>query len=78
MGPEPAFGISAKVARGCSWTGRIGNTRSIGSQYVGKGGLRAFLKKKPLQKKAGDLLNPSRNQLRITTGLLQGQSFKRT
>jgi hypothetical protein len=45
--------------------------RSIGSPYVDKDRLRAFLKK-TLCKKAGELLNLSRNQLRIMTGLLTG------
>jgi hypothetical protein len=44
IGPEPALGISAKVAGGLSETGRVGNTRSIGSPYMDKGRLRAFLK----------------------------------
>jgi hypothetical protein len=35
--------------------------RSIGSPYVGKGRLRAFFKK-PSAKKAGELLDVSRNQ----------------
>jgi hypothetical protein len=36
-----------------------------------KGRLKAFLKK-PSARKAGELLNLSRNQLRIITGLLTG------
>ena len=32
--------------------------------------------KNPLPKKAGELLNHSRNQLKILTGLLTGHSFK--
>jgi hypothetical protein len=41
IGPEPAFGISAKIARGI---GQVGNMRSIGSPLMGRGMLRAFLK----------------------------------
>jgi hypothetical protein len=44
IGPEPVLGISAKVGRGDAGTGRVGNMRSIGSPYVDKGRLRAFLK----------------------------------
>jgi len=44
--------------------------RSICSPYVGKGKLRSFLRN-PLQK-PGELLNLSRNQLRILTGPLTG------
>jgi hypothetical protein len=50
-------------------TGRVGNTRSIGSPYMDKSRLRAFLKT-PSARKAGELHNLSRNQLRIMTGLL--------
>jgi ribonuclease HI len=46
IGPDPALGISAKVARGVIRAGRVGNTRSIGSSYVDKDRLRTFLKKK--------------------------------
>jgi len=38
---------------------------------------KGFLKRPP-SKRAGDLLNLSRNQLRILMGLLTGQSFERT
>jgi hypothetical protein len=47
----------------------VGNMRSLGSIYMDKGKLRSFLKN-PLQKKAAKLLNLSRNQLRIFTGLV--------
>lgn len=40
IGYEPAFGISAKIARG---TGQVGNMRSIGSPLMDRGMLRAFL-----------------------------------
>jgi hypothetical protein len=45
--------------------------RSLGSPYMDKGKLRGFLKN-PLQKKAGKLLNLSRNRLRIFTVLVTG------
>jgi hypothetical protein len=41
IGPEPAFGISTKIARG---TGQVGNMRSIGSSLMDRDMLRAFLK----------------------------------
>jgi hypothetical protein len=44
------------------------HTRSIGSPYVNKGRLRAFLKK-PSAKKVGELLHLNRNQLRTMKGL---------
>jgi hypothetical protein len=43
----------------------------FGSPYVDKSRLRAFLKN-PSARKADELLNLSRNQLRIMTGLLTG------
>ena len=51
------------------WTSR--KCGSIGSPYMGKGKLRAFLKK-PFAKRAGELLNLSRNKLWILTGMLTG------
>jgi hypothetical protein len=46
---------------------------------VDKSRLRAFFKKETSARKAGELLNLSRNQLKIITGLLTGHlSFKRT
>jgi len=45
--------------------GKAGKRRSIGSPFMEKGTLRAFLKER-----AGELLNLSRNKLRIITGLL--------
>jgi hypothetical protein len=71
-GPEPALGISAKVATEVKKTGHAGNTRSIGIPYMDKGRLMAFLKKKTSAKKARELLNLSRNQLKIMTELLTG------
>jgi len=50
-------------------TGQAGNKRNTGSLYMHKGRVRAFFKN-PLQKKAGELLSLSRNQIRIMTGLL--------
>jgi len=41
IGPEPAFGISAKIARG---TGQVGNMKSNGNPLMVRGMLRAFLK----------------------------------
>jgi hypothetical protein len=52
-------------------TGRAGNRRNTGSQYVHKGRVRAFFKN-PLQESSGELLSVSRNQIRIMTGLLTG------
>jgi hypothetical protein len=50
IGPKPDLGISAKVARGVirDWTSR--KRGSVGSPYMGKCRLSAFLKKYPLQK----------------------------
>jgi hypothetical protein len=45
--------------------------KSIGSPYMDKGKLRAFSKNPP--KQAGELLNLTTNQRRISTGLLTGQ-----
>jgi hypothetical protein len=71
IGPEPALGISAKVAREVirDWTSRKHQKhwQSIRGQRQAKG----FLKK-PSAKKAGELLSLKRNQLRIMTGLLTG------
>ena len=73
IGPEPALGIPAKVARGVirDWTSRKheAHWQTIHGQRQSKG----FLKKKnPSAKKVGELLILSRNQLRILTGLLTG------
>jgi hypothetical protein len=69
IGPEPALGISAKVARRVirDWMSRKHEQhwQTIRGQRQAKG----FLKK-PSARKASELLNPSRNQLRIMTGLL--------
>jgi hypothetical protein len=82
IGPEPALGISAKVAMGVirDWKSRKHKEhwQSMHGQRQAKG----FLKK-PSARKAGELLNLSRNQLRIMTGLLighchlKGHLFKR-
>jgi hypothetical protein len=71
IGPERALSISAKVAKGAvrDWVNRKHeeHLQSIHRQRQVKG----FLKK-PSAKKAGELLNLSRNQLRTWTGLLTG------
>jgi hypothetical protein len=71
IGPEPALGISAKVARGVIryWASRKHEEhwQSLRGRKQAKG----FLKN-PSARKAGELLNLSRNQLRIMTGLLTG------
>jgi hypothetical protein len=70
IGPERALGIFAKVARGVSedWTSRkCEHWQSICGETQAKG----FLKK-PSAKRPGELLNLSRNQLRILTGPLTG------
>jgi hypothetical protein len=71
IGPENALGISAKVARGVirDWTSTKDEEhwQSICGQKQAKG----FLKK-PCARKYDELLNLSRNQLRIMTGLLTG------
>jgi hypothetical protein len=71
MGPQPALGIFAKVAKEVirDWMSRKHEEywQSVRGQRQAKG----FLKK-PSAKKAGKLLNLSRNQLKILTGLLTG------
>jgi hypothetical protein len=68
MGHEPVLDIYTKVARGVirSWT--KGKQEGTGSPFMDKARLRAFFKK-PSAKIAGELLNLSRNQLRIMMGL---------
>jgi hypothetical protein len=70
-GPGPALGISAEVAREVirNWKSRKHEKHwlPIRRQRQAKG----FLKK-PSAKEAGELLNLSRNQLKIMTGLLTG------
>jgi hypothetical protein len=69
-GPEPALGISAKVARevirDCT-SRKDDHWQSVHGQRQAKG----FLKN-PSAKKAGELLSLSRNQLNVMTGLLTG------
>jgi hypothetical protein len=70
IGSEPALGISAKVARGVirDWTIRKHEEHW---QYIhGQRHAKSVLKK-PSARKAGELLNLSRDQLRMT-GLLTG------
>ena len=52
-GPEPALGISSKVVMGVirDWTGR--KWRSVGSPFVDRGRLQAFLTD-PLLKELGN------------------------
>jgi hypothetical protein len=68
IGPEPALGISAKIAREVirGWTKRrhIEYWQSIYGQRQAK----SFLKRLPA-KRARELLSLSRNQLLILTGL---------
>jgi len=74
IGPQPALGISAKVARGVirGWTSRKREEywQSIQEQRQGNG----FLKR-PSAKRARDVPNCSRNQPRIMMGLLSGHYF---
>jgi len=49
---------------------------SIGSPSVGKGRQAKCFLQRPSAKKAGDLLDRSRNHLRIMTGLQTGHLFK--
>jgi len=71
IGPERALSIFAEVARGVikDWTSRKyeEHWQSICGHRQAKG----FLKK-PSAKRPGELLNLSRNQLRILTGPLTG------
>jgi hypothetical protein len=71
-GPEPALGMSAKVGREVirDWMSRKHEEhwQSIRGQRRAKG----FLKKLLCKTKSGELLNLSRNQLRVMTGLLTG------
>jgi hypothetical protein len=71
IGPEPALGISAKIAREVirGWTNRKHTEywQSIHRQRQA----RDFLKRSSATR-AGELLSLSRNQLRILTGLFTG------
>jgi hypothetical protein len=71
IGPQPALGISAKIAREVirGWTNRkhVKYGQSICGQRQAKG----FLKR-PSAKRAAELLSLNINQLRILTGLLTG------
>ena len=49
IGPEPALGISANVARG-EGAGRIRNMRSTDGPFVEKGKLRAFFRDPQLKR----------------------------
>jgi hypothetical protein len=71
IGPEPALGISAKIAREVisGWTNRKHTEywQSVYGQRQAKG----FLKRSSARR-AGELLGLSRNQQRILTGLFTG------
>jgi hypothetical protein len=69
--PEPALRISAKVAKGVirDWMSRKHEEHWQPHTWTKAG---QGLLKKPSAKKAGKLLNLSRNQLRILIGLLTG------
>jgi hypothetical protein len=71
IGPEPALGISAKIAREVirRWmnTKHTEYCQSIHGQRQVKGVL-----KRPSAKRAGELLSFRRNQLTILTGLFTG------
>ena len=68
MGPEPALGISAEVAREVSRADQIRNM-STGSTYVAKRQAKGFLKG-PTAKKVAELLSLSRMR-----GLLTGHCY---
>ena len=71
IGTEPALGISAKVARVMIRDLTSGKHEEPWQSIHGQRQAKWFLKK-PSTKKAGKLLNLSRNQLRIFTGLVTG------
>ena len=72
IGPEPAFGVSAKVAMGVvrGWTSR--KHEEFQQSICGQRQAKCFLKRLSA-KRAGELLIFSRNQLRIMMGLLTGK-----
>ena len=69
IGPEPALGISARGARVVirDWMSR--RHEQHWHSIHGHGQTKGFLKR-PSSKKAEELINLSRNQLRIVTGFL--------
>jgi ribonuclease HI len=71
IGPEPALGISTKVAREVirGWTNR--KHTEYWQSIQGQRQARDFLKR-PSARRAGELLSLNRNQLRIVTGLFTG------
>ena len=71
IGTEPAFAISSKVARGVIRDLTSGKHEEPWQSICGQRQAKGFLKK-PSAKKAGKLLNLSRNQLRIFTRLVTG------
>jgi hypothetical protein len=76
IGPEPALGISAKIAREVirGWTNR--KHTEYWQSILGQRHARDFLKR-PSARRAGELLSLNRNQLRILTGLFTGQCHLR-
>ena len=68
IGPEPAFGISTKISRGIirDWTCR---THKQHWQYTHEQRHIKGIVKRTFAKRAGLLLNLSRNQLKIMTWL---------
>jgi hypothetical protein len=77
IGPEPALGISTKIAREVirEWTNR--KHTEYWQSIQGQRQAQDFLKR-PSARRAGELLNLNRNQLTILTGLYTGLSFKGT
>jgi hypothetical protein len=71
IGPKPALGICAKIARKVirGWTNR--KRTEYWQSIQGQRQTRDFLKG-PSARRAGELLNLNRNQLRILTGLFTG------
>jgi hypothetical protein len=73
IGPECALHIFANVARGVikDWTSRKYKEHWQSIRVCGQRQAKGFLKK-PFAKRPGELLNLSRNRLRILTGPLTG------
>jgi hypothetical protein len=71
IGPEPALGISTKIAREVirGWTNR--KHTEYWKSIHGQRQARDFLKR-PSARRAGVLLSLNRNQVRILTGLFTG------
>ena len=69
IGPEPAFGISAEVARGLIRDVTSRKHKEYWQSIYGQRQAKVFLRR-PIAERAGQLLDLSRNQLQILTGLL--------